>query len=178
MGARGRKRARSMERRAHERQGRLATEIALTSRQAIPARSKQKKIAARGMPAAVRTRSNFDSSMAAEKPWSPRRAAAVSWSNADNPRKYIYGTTTLWIVGAPKRPAMRQNAAEPHQNEARLVDANSPEDLQCLIAGILAERSFGGCIQGIDETAVIFLREVMHRAANQKMDVEFTTQFA
>src|SRR5487761_789293 len=133
MGARGRKRARSMERRAHERQGRLATEIALTSRQAIPARSKQKKIAARGMPAAVRTRSNFDSSMAAEKPWSPRRAAAVSCSSADNPRKYIHSTGMLWIVGAAERAAISQNAAEAHQDQPRLADTNAPEHLQGLI---------------------------------------------
>src|SRR5487761_750843 len=109
MGARGRKRARSMERRAHERQGRLATEIALTSRQAILACSRQKRIAARGMPAAVRTRSIFDSSMAAEKPWSLRRAAAVSCSSADNPRKYIYRTQRRYgLLARPKeRPWVR-----------------------------------------------------------------------
>src|SRR5579864_2216187 len=128
MGATGRKRARKTEPRAQECQGWPATAMASRSRQAIPACSKQKRIAARGMPDALRTRSSFDSSMADEKPRSPRRAAAVSCSSADNPRKYIHSTGTLRIVGARKRAAIGQNAAESHQNQARLADTDTPEN--------------------------------------------------
>src|SRR5579859_2687686 len=135
-------------------------------------------MAARGMPDAMRTRSSFDSSIADEKPRSPRRAAAVSCSSADNPRKYIHSTGMLWIVGTCKRATISQNAAEAHQDQSRLADTNAPENLQCFVAGILAEGTLGGRVERIDEPAVIILREVVHRATNQKMHIQLTPQFA
>src|SRR5271156_4313087 len=98
-GASGANRARNEACRCQARQGRLAIATCPTSRQPIPARSKQKRIASRGIPSITRVRASLLSSIAATIPESPSSAAAESCPIADNPRMYMLETFTQKIRG-------------------------------------------------------------------------------
>jgi hypothetical protein len=66
----------------------LATATEATSRHEIPAFSKQKRIASRGIPEASRDLMSFASSIAVKLPFGSRSAAEESCASDESPRIY------------------------------------------------------------------------------------------
>src|SRR5580704_11050292 len=221
-GASGTNRARNAACLCQARQGRLAIATCATSRQEIPARSRQYRIASRGIPSIARERVSLLSSIAATIPESPSSAAAESCPIADNPRmcmleafaqkmRAIVGNAQKGCTGKKnsqkkntekqppqknhgsnkrrhttlraqptrrtQRSPLRQQTAQPHQNQSRLAQTNAPQNLPRFIARIFAQRLLRRIIQQIHQPAVIILLKFMQRATQPKVQIEFTPQF-
>src|ERR1700691_5270022 len=108
-GASGASRARNAACLCQARQGRLAIATCATSRHIIPARSRQYRIASRGIPSITRERASLLSSIAATMPESPSSAAAESCPIADNPRMYMLEAFTQKARGIV-RSTQKKNA--------------------------------------------------------------------
>src|SRR6202041_2666127 len=76
-----------------------------------------------------------------------------------------------------QRSAMRQQPAQPQQNQSRLTQTNAPQNFPHLVARIFAQRLLRWIIQQIHQLAVIILLKFVQRPPQQKMQIQFAPQF-
>src|SRR5271155_3137599 len=77
-----------------------------------------------------------------------------------------------------QRSVVRQEPAQPQQNQSRLAQTNAPQNLPRLIARIFTQRLLRRIIQQIHQLAVIILLKIMQRTPQQQMQIELAPQFS
>ncbi len=71
-----------------------------------------------------------------------------------------------------------EDAAKPHEEEARLATADVPEEADGVVAGIEAESAASGGIHKVDEAAVIGLLEMVEAAAKEEVGIQLAAKGA
>ncbi len=74
--------------------------------------------------------------------------------------------------------APHQQSPKTHQNQPRLVQADTPQYFPGFVSRIGAKRVFCGIVQQIDKPAVVGLLEIVQAAAEEEMEIEFPAQSA
>ena len=70
-----------------------------------------------------------------------------------------------------------QEAAEAEEGEARLAEADAPDNFPGLVAGVVRKGLLGGFAEEIDEATVIGLAKIVEAPAEEEVDVKFAVKF-